>query len=114
MTDKKRDLTPRTPGEPVEPKSMPPQAEEQDLALAEADQAIEQDDAEISAEAEARIEAEVVRRLKALQKVNPQKNPLMTAAELPNAHEVDATKIKRAVLTNQGYVVPTPPPAKVA
>jgi hypothetical protein len=81
----------------------------------EADDALEvgagdQTDEGVDDEFEARVEAETQRRVAAALAKQAKSQTTKSGGPLPDQSEVDATKIKRSVLTKQGWVVPAPPP----
>lgn len=88
---KHREFTPRTPGEPIAPKQMPPQATDKPVELTEDQRLV--------------IEAEVQRRLKD-ERRKLQEMGKLPASDLPDQSEVDPASITRAVMTRDGWLVP--------
>lgn len=88
---KHREFTPRTPGEPVAPKQMPPQATEAPIELTEDQRLV--------------IEAEVQRRMKE-ERRKLQELGKLPPSDLPAQSEIDRTAIHRPVMSRDGWVLP--------
>ncbi len=95
-----RNLKPRTPGEPIPAKQMPPQAAAQDADDPVEPQAVGSFLDSLSEDEIAILAAELMRRRKVASPAA--KEP----GELPDQSEIDPGKIKRAVLSRQGWVCP--------
>jgi hypothetical protein len=102
-----RNINPRTPGTQDESDKMPPQQGEENTPEApETDEEITIKKSELEEMVAGMVESRVVSEVKAARRrVELAKNP-MEAEDLPDQKDVDATKLKRAVLTKQGWVCP--------
>lgn len=98
-------VKPQTPGGNPPAKQMPPQDVEQSAAAGNEPTPQE---VEITPEIQALIAAERDKAIKEFRRkmmVKPEQ-----AGDLPDQSDFDANKIKRAVLTKDGYLCPNPPP----
>lgn len=95
----KPQITPQVPGESPAP-SVTQAAAEQDQTGQQAEQAQASDAPPATAEAKPAAKATAGRGTKKSQASDG------TAGELPDQDDIDPTKIKRSVLTKQGWVCP--------
>lgn len=115
---KSRTLKTQTPGEPAKKSAEVETAETEEVAT---DETSDQQEAEtLAPEVQAAVDAAVARvaekyeteieqRVAAKVKELRRKKPT-PVTNLPKQEEVDSNKIKRAVLTRDGYVCPAPKP----
>lgn len=121
----KRNIKPRTPGSQDESGKMPPQEGEEntpELSLDPEPEADTEDSgedeitlkkSELEAMVASMVDSRVVSEVKAARRrAELAKNP-MENENLPDQKDIDSTKIKRAVLTKQGWVCPLVHPSDV-
>lgn len=101
-------VTPKTPGETPPEKQMPPQdllppgeTPPEEQSLVDQFEALPPELKEYVKQKEAMAVKEARRAMQ---------QPKVEASGLPDQKDVDPDKIKRAVLTKDGYVCPNPPP----
>lgn len=101
-----RNITVHTPGAP-DPVVDPAADDAPEVGTTAQDVEDTAADDAFEAEVERRVQQRLAQERARQRKADPQ-------AHLPDQSEVDATKLSRAVLTKQGWVVPAPPTADAA